>query len=511
MAHSNSVDVSIEEAIQLGASNTPFFGRCFFPRAIRMDSPKFHYEICEAVENPDNEKVAVKVLRGGAKTTLARVILGKRIAYGISKTILIISATAEHSYETVKWLKHAVERQDVYARSFGLERGDKHTDPHNGEKYTWRDDKIQIYHKQMGAIITVVGTGIFGQSRGLNIEDFRPDFILLDDIVDEDNAKTPEQRKKVNDRVYGAIANTLAPRSEAPTATMLFLQTPLHKQDAIEKARHDPEWEYIEVSCFDGKGESVWPERWTTAELLKKKQGFINRNQLSLWLKEWEVKVTDDELSYFKNEWVEDHYFEVLPDGLPCIIAIDPTPPPADRDQMSQAIIDSDLDDFVIRVICFRGSERWYPEWWVAKSPYPEEIMNQLFLMVRKWKPIAVGVETILFARMLKYELEKEQLKRRTFFRVEPIEDKRKKSVRIRQELTGLLSGGMIHLMREDHGAISQIQDYPDVSHDDELDCMAIGEMTIAAIGGEFIEGDYSVVEEEMEELGDWRSCPSLG
>ncbi len=501
---------SVEECIDLGAENTPFFGRVFFPRAIRMDSPQFHYDICAAVEDPENEKVAVKVLRGGAKTTLARVILGKRVAYGISRTILVISATAEHSYETIKWLKHAIERNDIYARAFGLERGDKHTDPNNGEKYTWRDDKIQIWHKKLGMMITMVGTGIFGQSRGLNIEDFRPDFILLDDIQDEDNAKTPEQRKKVNERVYGAITNTLAPRSESPTATMLFLQTPLHKQDAIELARKDPEWTYIEVSCFDKRGESVWPERWSTVELLKKKQGFINRNQLSLWLKEWEVKVTDDELSYFANKWVEDHYFEVLPEAIPCIIAIDPTPPPKEADQMSNDGL-KDLDDFVIRVICFQNGERWCPEWWKAKSPYPDEVMNQIFLMVRKWKPIAVGVETILFARTLKYELEKEQLKRRTFFRVEPIEDKRKKSIRIRQELTGLLSAGMLHLKKEDHDAIGEIQDYPDVSHDDHLDCLAIGEMTISQIGGDVLEGEYALVEEEeYAALGDWRGCPSV-
>lgn len=500
---------SVEECIQLGATDTCFFGRVFFPRAIRMDSPEFHYRICEAVEDPANEKVAVKVLRGGAKTTLARVIIAKRVAYAISKTILIVSETREHSIETVKWLKHAIERQDIYARSFNLERGDKHTDANNGEVYTWRDDKIQIYHQHTKQIITIVGVGIFGQSRGLNIEDYRPDFILLDDVVDEDNANTPEQRKKVNDRIYGAISNTLAPRSECPSATMLFVQTPLHKQDAIEMARLDPEWKYIEVSCFDAKGESVWPERWTTEVLLKKKQGFVNRNQLSLWLKEWEVRVTDDELSYFKNHWVEDNYYEVYPEGMAIFIGVDPTPPPAERDQLSQNSI-SDLDDFVITVIgCLKGAV-YVLETWAAKSPYPEEVNNKLFQMVRRWKPIAVGVETILFARVLKYDIEKEQLKRRMFFRIEPIEDKRKKSIRIRQELTGLLSQGKLHLLREQHELIDQIQSYPDVSHDDYLDSLAIACMTTTPGLGDFIEGEFEELDDDDDTFEDWRGCPGL-
>lgn len=508
MAYSGEQQVSVEELIQIGAVNTPFFGRSFFPRAIRMESPAFHYRICEAVENPDNEKVAVKVFRDGAKTTLARIIIAKRVAYAISKTILVISATAEHSYETIKWLKHAVERNDIYARAFGLERGDKHTDPDNGEKYTWRDDKIQIYHKATKAIITIVGTGIFGQSRGLNVEDYRPDFILLDDVIDEDNAKTPEQRKKVNDRIYGAIANTLAPRSECPTATMLFLQTPLHKQDAIELARKDPEWTYIEISCFDKRGESVWPERRSTAELMKKKQGFINRNQLSLWLKEFEVKVTDDELSYFKNKWVEDNYYETAPDGMAIYLAIDPTPPPKEADQMNQNAV-SDLDDFVITAFGMLKGECYVLDTWAAKSPYPDEVTNEVFNMVKRWRPILVACETILFARMLKYTIEAEMRRRRTYFRIEPIEDKRKKSVRIRQELTGLLSNGKMHLKRDQFALIEQLQDYPDVNHDDYIDCLSIGMMGTSPIDLDYIDGEFEEIE-DMDALEDWRGCPGL-
>jgi phage terminase large subunit-like protein len=498
---------SLEDCILLGAENTPFFGRVFFPRAVRMDSPKFHYTICKAVEDPANEKVAVKVLRGGAKTTLARIICAKRIAYGISKTILIVSETAEHSYETVKWLKHAVERGDIYARAFGLERGDKHTDPFNGEKYTWRDDKIQIYHKQLGAIITVVGTGIFGQSRGLNIEDYRPDFILLDDIQDEDNAKTAEQRKKVNDRVYGAITNTLAPRSEAPNATILFIQTPIHKQDAIELAKEDPEWVYIEVGCFDENGESVWPERWSTEELRRKKQGFINRNQLSLWLKEWEVKVTDDELSYFKNAWIEDNYYEVYPDKMITYIGIDPTPPPKESDQLSSAAL-KDLDNFVITVIGIQDGTVYVLDSWKAKSPYPAEVNNALFSLVAQWKPLAVGVETILFARTIKYDIEKEMLARRMFFRIMPIEDRRKKTIRIRQELTGLLSQGKLRLKKDMVDLIGELQSYPDVAHDDHLDSLAIALMCMNPSDMDYIEGEFMEVE-DYQVLENWRGCPA--
>lgn len=512
--HENAIGANTEktplsEILDICTVNTPFFGQYFFPRAVRQGSPDFHYEICTAIENPENEKVAVKVFRGGAKTTLARVILGKRIAFGISRTILVVSETAEHSYETVKWLKHAVERQDLFARTFGLERGDKHTDPNNGETYSWRDDKIQIYHRTLGYVITVVGTGIFGQSRGLNIEDFRPDFILLDDVVDEDNAKTGDQRRKVNERIYGAIANTLAPRSEAPTATMLFLQTPLHREDAIEQARLDPEWTYLEFSCFDVRGQSRWPERWSTEELQRKKQGFVNRNQLSLWLREMEVKVTDAELSYFKNQWVMDNLFEVHPEQMTVYVSVDPTPPPKETEQLTSEAY-KDLDDAVVMAVGIWRGDVYVLETYGCKSPAPDELINKIFEFVIKWRPIKVGVETVLFARTVKWHLEKEQAKRRHYFRVEPIEDRRKKSLRIRQELTGLSSAGKIHCRREQHDLIDQFCSYPDVGHDDYLDALAIGVMMMTPEDDDYLEGTYEDIT-DLEALGDWRGCPSLG
>lgn len=120
-----------------------------------------------------------------------------------------------------------------------------------------------------------------------------------------------------------------------------------------------------------------------------------------------------------------------------------------------------------------------------------------------------MACETILFARMLKYTIEAEMRRRRTYFRIEPIEDKRKKSVRIRQELTGLLSNGKMHLKRDQFALIEQLQDYPDVNHDDYIDCLSIGMMGTSPIDLDYIDGEFEEIE-DMDALEDWRGCPGL-
>lgn len=505
----------IEKVIEIASQDTVFFGHTFFPRAIRQDSPEFHHEICQRLEDPRKDKKAIKVFRGGAKTTLARVIMAKRISYAISRTMLVVSETAEHSINTVKWLKHAVERQDLWAQTFGLRRGDEYVDEATKEKYSWRDDMIQIAHTKFQdengrpLIITVIGTGIFGQTRGLNIEDFRPDFILLDDVVDEDNAKTPEQRRKVNERIYGAIANTLAPRSEAPNSCMLFLQTPLHREDAIEMARHDPEWDYMEYSCFDEHGNSRWPARWTTEELLQKKQGFINRNQLGLWLREMEVRITDDALAYFKSEWLKANYWDEysLPalDQMTIYVGVDPTPPPKETGQNSSAAL-SDLDDAVIVVYGVHKGHVYILDFYQTKSPVPDELIMRMIHTWRQYRARKLGLETVLFARTIKYYLEQKMVQERTFINIEPIEDRRKKSDRIRQELTDLAFSGRLHSHPKFTTFNDQFMTYPDVAHDDCLDALAIGLM--CRDQSDIIEGEYYEVPDDLPALPDWRGCP---
>lgn len=508
------MQLATSEIIELASQDLLFYGQHYFPKTARQASPQFHVEIAQVLDSNIYEKIAAKVFRGGAKTSLARLLISKRIAYAISRTILIVSETAEHSYETVKWIKRAVERKDHWSRDFGLVAGNEYENPETKERFTWRDDKLQIVCTSVldvngrPVIITVVGTGIFGQSRGLNIEDYRPDFILLDDIQDEDNAKTVEQRQKVNERVYGAISNTLAPKSEAPTACILMLQTPLHPQDTIEMAKKDKTWKYLEYSVFDSYGQSRWPERWSTEELLAKKAGFIARNQLSLWLREWEVRVTSNELAYFISTWLTNNFYTVFPDNLVFYMGVDPTPPPKHTEQKSSEAL-SKLDNAAIVVIGVGKGHVYVAEVYKTKSPQPNELINKILELAGRWNVRGIGFESLLFARTTKFYLEQEMFKRKSYYRVEPIEDRRTKSVRIRDGLTDLAFGGKLHVREDQTDLIAEFFSYPDTEHDDILDALTIALM--CRNPADIIEGEYEVISDEDSHLLDnWRGCPTL-
>ena len=194
----------------------------------------------------------------------------------------------------------------------------------------------------------------------------------------------------------------MAPASEAPDATMALAQTVLVEGDLIDAVMADPQWASVRYSCFNTRGESAWPDRWSTEELLADKEAHVQRNQLSLWLREMECILVTQENAAFLMSWL--NYWDTLPEGGVVYMGIDPTPPPKDGNALKQ--VNLKLDDAVIMIIKYHGGKVFICEDYYCKSPDPEEFVNKIFELGIKWNPMMVGVETTLFQRMLKWYLE---------------------------------------------------------------------------------------------------------
>lgn len=491
--------ISLEEAVRLGAVDDAFFGRFFFPRAFKQNSPAFHKQIDEALNSPHYRYVSIMLFRGAGKTTKLRTFTAKRIAYGISRTILYVGKSQDAASKSVQWLKNAIDYNKKFAGTYGLRRGSK-----------WTETEIEIVSEKFKdenggpLLIRVLAYGMTGSIRGVNIEDSRPDLIVVDDPDDEETTATAEQRKKQSDLFFGSLEKTLAPASENPHAKMALLQTVLNENDLVSRCERSPAWHSLRISCFTEEGESVWPERWTTADFLASKQTHIEMDNLPLWMREMECKVISDEMAAFKMAHLG--YWDYMPEGGYTFIAVDPTPPPKDKDANRAS---AKLDDAVVGVLKAVAGKVLLCDYYTCKSPDPGELINQIFLMAAEWKTKVICVETVLFARVLKWALEQEMQRRRDWLTIIPVEDPRKKVVRIRQEISARVTHGVLQVHRTHTKFIEQYQQYPFVNHDDVIDMVAIGLMHIKPwmLTEDFIEGEFTR-EIDTPLLEDWRSAP---
>lgn len=476
-----AVAISPAEAVKLGATSLTLYGRLFFPRTFRQASPKFHDEIGKALYNPNNRQVAIEVFRDGAKTTLLRAFTSQRIAYGISRTILYVSASQGHSILSLRWIKRQVEHNRLWAQTFRLRKGAK-----------WTDEVVEIWNDTLDMPITLMALGITGQLRGFNVDDHRPDLIICDDTSTDEMTATPEQRKKYDDLFFGALINSLAPRSECPDAKAVLLDTPKSKFDLIESCLRDTAWVGLRYGIFDERGESRWPERYPTEELRRMKEDYIRTGRLAVWMKEKECKIVSEEMASFRAENLQ--FWDVLPDRAVFVIAIDPASSDA-----------KGADDNVVAVLGFHNSNVYVVDYVAETGQTPEMVSKTVFEFVRRWKPLGIVVESVGYQRVLAWFLERAMREQRVFLPVYQVQDKRRKSDRIVQALGGLSGYGKLFCRPSHTKFIEQFTEYSPSfgGHDDVLDAVAMGVTWGERQGvGDWIEGEaYEDNEEEYPQL----------
>jgi hypothetical protein len=390
----------------------------------------FHRQIWDLLDSPEDQYIGIEVFRGGAKTTLARANISKRIAYGISRVILPVSASLAHASRTVRWLRRQVEENKKWTTTFKLRKGSK-----------WTDEELEIVNETAECSIYVLAVGITGQIRGVNLDDYRPDFILADDPCDEENSGTKEQRKKTAGLFFGALAPGLAPRSEIRHSKMALLQTSLDKEDLINSAHMDPQWRTVKFPILaedQTKAQnSAWPARWSTEEVLTMKEGYTRRSQLHLWLREFECTVTSPEDAPLKPEWLK--FYDAEPEGGVVYIGIDP------------AISSSkDAHKFAMVVIKVRGPDVYILDHFAQVGVNPEEAWNRFLIFALKYRPYQVPVESIAYQRALAFYFREKMRAAGTFWAVVEYQDRRKKRDRILQAYVGRATEGHLYVKATD-------------------------------------------------------------
>lgn len=461
-----AVQLPLQELVELAAVDSDLFCNTFFPKAFRQERADGHRELWDAFDNPSFPLVNAQCFRGFGKTANFRAFMAKRISYRISRTILYVGINESKATASVQWLRTQVERNKLWAQTFGLKPGRK-----------WQEDQIEIHSTVSNDTTWIVAAGISSGLRGLNFDDYRPDLIIIDDVVNEENALTQDSREKTADLVLGAVFGSLAPPTEEPNAKMLMGQTPIHREDISARAAEARSWYTIHFPCWskatlDLPSElqrSAWEARFPTEYLQKTRRTFLDENKLSLWAREWECRLTTPETSAFRPDWLQ-YFDEEIIDGF-SVIAIDPVPPPSPI-QIEKGLKGKDYE--CIMVVTKNARGYFVQEYHENRDADPLWTVAKVFELTRKYKIIRIAVEAVGYQRSLKNLIEHEMKRTGAYYAMSEVPAAKSKPVRIINTLAGLLQQGRIHARRSMVSLTRQIMEYPNVPHDDVLDALAI-------------------------------------
>jgi hypothetical protein len=138
----------------------------------------------------------------------------------------------------------------------------------------------------------------------------RFDLIFLDDILDENNTYTIDQREKVETWFWKSLMPTLT-----PDGTVIYVGTRWCEGDLAEKLIETNTWPNLVISALErneetGEEKSYWPSVWPLDRLYAEREDVGWDNFACSYLND--ISGLRDG-TIFKREWWDHNYFDTLP------------------------------------------------------------------------------------------------------------------------------------------------------------------------------------------------------
>jgi len=239
--------------------------RVFVEEIIGLNNAQFHKELDDTLSNHLNQKLCIALPRGFGKSTHLSVAYPLwEIAKNHNLRILIVSGTAEVSRGFMSEIVNNIERNKKYQlwakaicpKNKGvipkLRSRQKREEHWSIDSITIDRDELNIKDSTINAI------GLFG-----SILSKRADIVILDDVVDQENSNTEEQRQKIKDWVYTTLMPVLVPGGR-----FIYLGNTWHMDDLVSNLLKDPQFDIrkrIPSILHEATRQDLW-EEWSNIQ-----------------------------------------------------------------------------------------------------------------------------------------------------------------------------------------------------------------------------------------------------
>jgi len=249
----------------------------FHPKMFSRPFGRMHEMLFEAIDDLSIQRLLFLAHRGFGKSTILNMALPcQSILFSRYHVIAPISATstdATNRGETIK-AQFAIDSVSGTPKNEKLHLAVKHIyglDSVETDRFSQ-----ELWRTAMGTFVIPRGRG--QQIRGLNLDGYRLELGIFDDIEDAEEVLSLEQRIKVRNWFFDDAAKSVDLPS--PGWRLIVVGTILHSASLLEDLRGDKAWVTVELPLCDESYKSYWPAYMSdekVAEVLEdhKRQGML--------------------------------------------------------------------------------------------------------------------------------------------------------------------------------------------------------------------------------------------
>ena len=460
-------------------SGYDFFVSNYFPHYVRSSSrSQLHNYLFEhlpqVLQQPSSVHLAIAAPRGEAKSTLVSQLFTLYCLVAQKKRYaLIVMDSIDQAYPMLEAIKVELEFNQRLRVDFPEIAG---------QGRVWQAATIITKANQK---VQVAGSG--KKLRGLRHGAYRPDLVVLDDIENDEQVRSPEQRDKLHDW----LKKTVLPLGAAgDKLDVVYIGTILHYDSVLNRTLSSKAWKTAKFKALIRQPDdmSLW-DKWEDFYLNEGEavaDAFYSQNKSAMdkgavvsWaarpiLTLMKIRARDGHAT-FDSEYQNDPlssddamfanaltYWTELPGELVYFGALDPSLGKAGASRDPSAILVGGYH---------RETGKLYVIEAQVKKRLPDLIIEDVIRMQKQYQCQRWFVETVQFQEFLKDELVKRSAQRGIPVPATATKPNTDKMLRI-ESLQPHMANGLILLHSSQATLISQLRHFPKADHDDGPDAL---------------------------------------
>lgn len=293
-----------EQAIARARKDYDYFCQRYFPHYCKCPNAKFHTSAADYILKHPTLKAVFMWPRGHAKSTHMDIMipLWLKIQLPSQLHVMVIVGKSEDAADVLlSDVQAELQYNRLYIRDFG-------------EQYnagSWEE----------GEFVTRDGTAFFargrGQSpRGLRYRESRPDYIVIDDLDDDELCRNPARVHQLVDWVKEALFGA----TDGGRGRFVMVGNLISKTSVLAAMAKNKEVHLSKVCARDKDGNPTWPDKWTKEEM--------DEMEAFMGYRAWQKEMMHNPITegaVFKEDWIQ--YKKMLPlrDYEDIVLYIDPS------------------------------------------------------------------------------------------------------------------------------------------------------------------------------------------
>ncbi len=240
-----------EARVKRARKDYAFFVNTYFPHLAKKDCARFHLDAAQYLLKHGNTRALFEWARGHAKSSHLSLMIPlwlKIQEHRQLNVMVLVSKSQDAAIRLLSDLQAELQYNEQFTRDYGRQVQDGN----------WEEGE---FRSTDGCLFVALGRG--QSPRGLKDRGKRPDYIVIDDIDDDEMVRNPTRVGNILEWCLTALFGTM----EGGRGRFVMVGNRIGKDSVLSRYATRPGIHHTQVNMLDKKGKPSWPENYNMTEI----------------------------------------------------------------------------------------------------------------------------------------------------------------------------------------------------------------------------------------------------